>query len=415
MYVEHLSLTGYRSYPELDLALDTGTTVFVGANGIGKTNIVEAIGYLATLSSHRSSVDRPLIAFGQERAIIRGRLVRGTQRTSVEIEINAEAANRARINRANPIRARDAVGILRTVLFAPEDLSLVKGDPSLRRRYLDEVVVALRPHHSALRADYERVLKQRNALLKSARAAGRFSSTHEATLEVWDQHLAESGVRLLSARLRLVEQLRPLVGRAYGELTDGSKPVQLTYSSSIATSSTLVQDDEAIAGSSVVDEEMEHLGEEELFDLFLGALLRHRKKELERGISLVGPHRDELTLVLGNAPVKGYASHGETWSMALALRLASYYLLLEEESTPGAEPVLILDDVFAELDVQRRARLAGVVESAEQVLITAAVVDDIPAALLGRQIRVVDGGVEQGTPPDDASGAGPRPGGVGDD
>ncbi|MHA7240617.1 DNA replication/repair protein RecF [Arthrobacter sp. TMS1-12-1] len=397
MYVEHLSLTGFRSYEQLDTALEPGITVFVGPNGVGKTNIVEAIGYLATLSSHRVSTDKPLIAFGEERAIIRGRLVRGAQRTSVEVEINADAANRARINRSNPVRARDAAGILKTVLFAPEDLTLVKGDPSVRRRYLDDVMVSLLPHHSALRADYERVLKQRNALLKSARAAGRFSTGHEATLDVWDQHLAESGARLLSARVVLVDKLRPHVQRAYQELTDGSKSVDLAYVSSVSPSSDpTAHDGAADPMRHDEDDSLRGLDEASLIQLFLKGLLRHRRKELDRGISLVGPHRDELALLLGGAPVKGYASHGESWSTALALRLASYYLLLEEDRTPGGDPVLILDDVFAELDAQRRTRLAAIVAPAEQVLVTAAVGDDIPSALVGRQLRVVPGAVEGG-------------------
>ncbi|MEG9246470.1 DNA replication/repair protein RecF [Arthrobacter sp. Soc17.1.1.1] len=404
MYVEHLSLTGFRSYEQLDTAIEPGITVFVGPNGVGKTNIVEAIGYLATLSSHRVSADRPLIRFGQDRAIIRGRFVRGTQRTGVEVEINAESANRARINRANPVRARDAAGILKTVLFAPEDLALVKGDPSVRRRYLDEVMVSLLPHQSALRADYERVLKQRNALLKSARAAGRFSTGHESTLDVWDQHLAEAGARLLSARLVLVDQLRPHVQRAYKELTDGSKTADIAYVSSVSSSGHTVDDDGAETAHPGSADGLRDLDLPALTALFVESLLRHRKKELDRGISLVGPHRDELGLLLGQAPVKGYASHGETWSMALALRLASYYLLLEEDHTPGGDPVLILDDVFAELDTQRRTRLAAIVAPAEQVLVTAAVGDDIPAALLGRQIRVVPGalaGADAGPADDD--------------
>ncbi|MDQ0736663.1 DNA replication/repair protein RecF [Arthrobacter agilis] len=391
MYVEHLSLTGFRSYEQLDTAIEPGITVFVGPNGVGKTNIVEAIGYLATLSSHRVSSDKPLIRFGQDRAIIRGRFVRGTQRTGVEVEINAESGNRARINRANPVRARDAAGILKTVLFAPEDLSLVKGDPSGRRRYLDEVMVSLLPHQTALRADYERVLKQRNALLKSARAAGRFSTGHEATLDVWDQHLAEAGARLLSARLLLVDLLRPHVQRAYKELTDGSKVADIAYVSSVSSTGIAVDDDGAEATHGASADGLRDLELPALTELFVESLLRHRKKELDRGISLVGPHRDELGLLLGGAPVKGYASHGETWSMALALRLASYYLLLEEDHTPGGDPVLILDDVFAELDAQRRTRLAAIVAPAEQVLVTAAVGDDIPAALLGRQIHVTPG------------------------
>ncbi|MHA7262975.1 DNA replication/repair protein RecF [Arthrobacter sp. TMN-37] len=389
MYIEHLSLTDFRSYSQLDAGLGPGVTVFVGPNGVGKTNIVEAIGYLASLSSHRVSTDKPLIGFSAERALVRGKLVRGAQRTSVEVEINAAGANRARINRANPVRARAAAGILRTVLFAPEDLALVKGDPAVRRRYLDEVLVTLVPHQAALRADYERVLKQRNALLKSARAAGRFSGAHEATLEVWDQHLAETGSRLLHARLGLVDRLQPHLARAYAELTDGTKDASAHYRATVAG---LFDEESEAAGHRT--EELGGAEPAELTRRFLKALVQHRKKELDRGISLVGPHRDELDLMLGPAPAKGYASHGETWSMALALRLASYYLLNEEDQTPGATPVLILDDVFAELDTQRRQKLAKIVSGAEQVLVTAAVPGDIPEELTGRQLRVVPGGID---------------------
>jgi len=394
VYVEDLSLTGFRSYRQLDTTFEPGITVYVGPNGVGKTNIVEAIGYLATLSSHRVSSDKPLIAFGEDRAIIRASLVRGTQQTRVEVEINADAANRARINRSNPVRARNAAGILKTVLFAPEDLALVKGDPAGRRRYLDDVMVSLLPHQVALRADYERVLKQRNALLKSARAAGRLSTAHEATLDVWDQHLAEAGSRLLAARLHLVDRLRPHVWRAYRDLTDGSKDVSIGYISTVSSSSELPADDdgtEALAGAG--QDGLRDLDAAGLTELFVASLLRHRRKELDRGISLVGPHRDELGFLLDQIPAKGYASHGETWSTALALRLASYYLLLEEDRAPGGDPVLILDDVFAELDAERRTRLAVIVAPAEQVLVTAAVADDLPGALLGRQIRVVPGGL----------------------
>lgn len=417
MYVEHLSLTAFRSYDQLDTSLRSGITVFIGPNGVGKTNIVEAIGYLATLSSHRVSTDRPLVTFGNETAIIRGKLVRGSQRTSVEVEINAETTNRARINRANPVRARDAAGILKTVLFAPEDLSLVKGDPSGRRRYLDDVLVFLLPHQAALRTDYERVLKQRNALLKSARAAGRFSTAHEATLDVWDQHLAEAGSRLLLARLELVDGLRPLVTRAYAELTDGTKKADITYISSVSSAAHVSgETEDSVTGHTTASQDaLRGLDLDALTELFLESLLRNRRKELERGVSLVGPHRDELALLLGQAPAKGYASHGETWSMALALRLASYYLLVEEDRTPGGEPVLILDDVFAELDNQRRTRLAKIVATAEQVLVTAAVAEDIPEALLGDQLRVIPGGIAHVDPVPDVDPVPKAGGGEGSD
>lgn len=389
MYVQHLSLTDFRSYSQLDVALEPGVTVFVGPNGVGKTNIVEAIGYLGSLSSHRVSTDKPLIAFDAERALVRGRLVRGAQATSVELEINSDRANRARINRANPVRARDAAGILRTVLFAPEDLALVKGDPSNRRRFLDDLMVQLVPHHAGVRADYERVLKQRNALLKSLRGR-RLTDAHEATLEVWDQHLAAVGSQLLHARLAVLGRLLPHMQKAYRELTDGSKVATAAYRSSLV--GPVPEDDDQSASSA---EDLSTLSVEKLTERFLAAIAEQRRRETERGISLVGPHRDEVELMLGRALVKGYASHGETWSMALALRLGSYYLLTDDDQTPGSTPVLILDDVFAELDADRRERLASVVVGAEQVLVTAAVGDDVPDALDGRQYAVVPGGFSE--------------------
>lgn len=400
MYLEHLSLTDFRSYAQVDLALQPGVTVLVGSNGIGKTNLMEAIGYLATLSSHRVSSDGPLLRFGTERALVRARLVRGDQTIVLELEINAGRANRGRINRSNPVRARDLLGICQTVLFAPEDLALVKGDPSNRRRFLDELLASLIPHHAATRSDYDRVLKQRNALLKSARA-GRFTAGHEATLDVWDQHMAAAGAALLHARLELVERLRPHLARAYAQLTDGSKPADALYRSSLQNQldddggmASGAQDRNGPAGTAGA-EDLRQLTVEQLTERYVQAFRESRKKERERGISLVGPHRDELDLVLGHAPAKGYASHGETWSMCLSLRLASYYVMLDDARTGGSAPVLILDDVFAELDVQRRRKLAAIVAGAEQVLVTAAVDADIPEELSGRRVTVIPGGIDE--------------------
>ena len=400
MYLEHLSLTDFRSYAQVDLALEPGVTVLVGANGIGKTNLVEAIGYLATLSSHRVSSDAPLLRFGTDRALVRARVVRGGQTTVLELEINASRANRGRINRSNPVRARDLLGICQTVLFAPEDLALVKGDPSNRRRFLDELLVSLIPRHSATRTDYDRVLKQRNALLKSARA-GKFTAGHVATLDVWDQHTARAGAELLHARLELVELLRPHLAKAYAQLTDGSKEASAMYRSTLQN---LMDDDGGAAPSagggltvagSAAAEDLRYLTVEELTGRYVQAFAASRRKELERGISLVGPHRDELELILGEAPAKGYASHGETWSMCLSLRLASYYVMLDDARTGGSAPILILDDVFAELDVQRRRKLAAIVSGAEQVLVTAAVDADIPEELSGRRVKVIPGGIDE--------------------
>jgi DNA replication and repair protein RecF len=399
VYLEKLSLIDFRSYAQVDLSLEPGVTVLVGSNGIGKTNLMEAIGYLATLSSHRVSSDAPLLRFGTERAMIRAKLVRGEQSTVLELEINASRANRARINRSNPVRARDILGICQTVLFAPEDLALVKGDPSNRRRFLDELLVSLIPRHAATRSDYDRVLKQRNALLKSGRA-GKFTSAHEATLDVWDQHMARAGAELLHARLELVERLRPHLKSAYTQLTDGSKEAGAIYRSTLQD---VLEDDGAASlpavpgtsGEAAAVEDLRQLSVDELTDRYVQAFAASRRKELERGISLVGPHRDELELVLGVAPAKGYASHGETWSMCLSLRLASYYVMLDDARTGGSAPILILDDVFAELDVQRRRKLAAIVSGAEQVLVTAAVEDDIPAELAGRRVKVIPGGIDE--------------------
>lgn len=396
MYLEQLSLTDFRSYAQVDLGLEPGVTVLVGSNGIGKTNLMEAIGYLATLSSHRVSTDAPLLRFGTERAMIRAKLVRGEQSTVLELEINGGRANRARINRSNPVRARDILGICQTVLFAPEDLALVKGDPSNRRRFLDELLVSLVPRHAATRGDYDRVLKQRNALLKSGRS-GKFTAGHEATLDVWDQHMARAGAELLHARLELVELLQPHLKNAYAQLTDGSKEAGAVYRSTLQ--GVLDDDGEASAGGAADApaslEDLRRLSVEELTERYIQAFAASRRKELERGISLVGPHRDELELVLGQAPAKGYASHGETWSMCLSLRLASYYVMLDDARTGGSAPILILDDVFAELDVQRRRKLAAIVSGAEQVLVTAAVEEDIPAELAGRRVKVIPGGIDE--------------------
>ena len=416
MYLEHLSLTDFRSYAQVDLTLAPGVTVLVGSNGLGKTNLVEAIGYLATLSSHRVSQDGPLLRFGTEVALIRAQLVRGEQKVMVEVEINATRANRARINRANPVRARDILGLCRTVLFAPEDLALVKGDPGNRRRFLDDLLVVLLPKHAGTRSDYDRVLKQRNALLKSARSQhfsrSGVSESHLATLDVWDQHMAMAAARLLLARLELLNRLRPHMAEAYAQLTDGSKILRALYRSNLdqeVPSAPLESGYQDVSDGVSSDpfgepsggvlpeipdgEDLSLCSIEELAERYRAELVASRTRELERGMSLVGPHRDELDLLLGNAPARGYASHGESWSIALALRLASFHVLDEDKHVAGNQPILILDDVFAELDAQRRRKLALMVGAAEQVLVTAAVGDDIPEELSGSTIQVIPGGV----------------------
>jgi DNA replication and repair protein RecF len=380
VHVSHLSLVDYRSWTELELPLGPGSTALVGANGQGKTNVVEAIGYAATLSSHRVAADAPLVRAGAQRAVVRARVERDGRTTLVELEVNPGRANRARLNRAPVPRAREVLGVLRTVLFAPEDLSLVRGDPSERRRFLDDLLVASAPRYAGVRADYDRVLKQRNALLKTASAARRSGGSDLRTLDVWDTHLAKSGADLLAARLALVEALRPRVAAAYRAVAVGGEGTR--GATAIAYRSSLGEALPATDGVPTRDRDL-------LAAALLAELARVRRAEVERGISLVGPHRDELGLELAGLPVKGYASHGESWSFALALRLASYDLLRAD----GGEPVLVLDDVFAELDEGRRDRLAGIVAGAEQVLVTAAVPDDVPEALAGHRYDVHEGKV----------------------
>ncbi len=394
MHVSHLSLTEFRSGQGLELSLTPGPTTLLGGNGQGKTNIVEALGYVASLSSHRVSTDAPLVRAGADRAVVRTQVQRGGRGTLVEVEVNPGRANRARVNRSPVPRAREVVGLLRTVLFAPEDLQLVRGDPSDRRRFLDDLLVLRAPRLAAVRADYERVLKQRNALLKTAFLARRSGGGDMRTLDAWDVHLARTGSQLLAARLELVEALRPHVTKAYAEVAAGRGEADIAYRCSFGAPGQAVPTEGAALGGTTGWAGSDR---DALASALLAELARLRPQEVERGLTLVGPHRDELALTLAGGggallPVKGYASHGESWSVALALRLASYHLLREDVDSDG-EPVLVLDDVFAELDVGRRERLAALVGEAGQVLVTAAVADDVPAALLGTRLDVHEGAV----------------------
>ena len=373
MFVRHLSLTDFRSYANVELELEPGVTAFVGPNGQGKTNLVEALGYLATLGSHRVATDAPLVRSGAERAVVRAGVVRDGRETRVEVELTPGKANRARLGGAPVSRPREILGTLRTVLFAPEDLAIVKGDPSERRRFLDELLVARAPRFSAVRADYDRVLKQRNALLKTAGAARRAGGSALRTLDVWDAHLATAGAELLAGRLDLVDALSPVVDKAYTTVSGGGGTAGLAYTSSLPPDSLASRDRDVLAAA------------------LAAAVAATRDSELDRGVTLVGPHRDDLVLTIGDLPARGYASHGESWSFALALRLASYDLLRAD----GGEPVLILDDVFAELDASRRIQLADVVSPAEQVLVTAAVAADVPEQLTGGRYDVAAGEVRR--------------------
>ena len=434
MHLTRLALTDFRSYAAADLDLGPGVTTLLGANGQGKTNVVEAAAYLATLGSHRVASDAPLVRRGADRAILRAAVTSAARDSLIEIEINPGHANRARLNRA-PVRPRQVLGALRTVLFAPEDLALVKGDPDGRRRYLDDLLVATAPRYAGVRADYDRVLRQRTALLKSLRGragtrlyagaggraqdagpsedqpgngwggepggagSGEVSSAVGAdggtrrdtlagpaagTLSVWDEHLVTTGAELLAARISLTRALRPLVARSYTAVAGDAGEITIGYRQAFSN-----QGPGAKGGLSPDGQPEPAPDRAALAAWMRTALASVRGQELDRGVCLVGPHRDDLELRIGDLPARGYASHGESWSAALALRLAAYELLRER----GDDPVLLLDDVFAELDTGRRSRLAAVAAGAEQVIVTAAVPDDVPPALTGARFEVAEGKV----------------------
>ncbi|WP_338770282.1 DNA replication/repair protein RecF [Nocardia vulneris] len=380
MFVRTLSLRDFRSWHHAELELSPGRTVFLGSNGNGKTNLIEALGYLATLGSHRVAADAPLIRIGTERARIGASVVNTGRELRIDVELNQGTANRAQINRSPVRRTREILGILQTVLFAPEDLALVRGDPGERRRFMDELCTTRLPRLAAVRSDYDRVLRQRSALLKSAGRQAR-SKADLSTLDVWDGHLATHASVLLAHRLQLVHELYPYLATSYASIAPESRPATIGYRSAGLPPEFL---DPA--------REPQPDDTEALEAVMLRELAAARPRELERGVCLVGPHRDELDLNLGSAPAKGFASHGESWSYALALRLAAFELLRAN----GSEPVLLLDDVFAELDRRRRTALAAVAAGAEQVLITAAVPEDVPAELAAVPLRVETNGGPDG-------------------
>jgi DNA replication and repair protein RecF len=389
VHLTRLALADFRSYSSVDVALAPGVTLFSGPNGEGKTNLVEAVGYVATLASHRVAHDAPLVRQGAERAIIRANVHGTTHDALVEIELNPGRANRVRLNRVPLAKPREVLGVLHTVLFAPEDLALVKGDPGERRRFLDDLLVAMAPRYAAVRADYDRVLRQRTALLKSAGLKGSNRNTQARetvmnTLDVWDAHMARAGAELLVGREHLVTALRPHVERAYAAVAGERGPATIEYKRSSVT--------DAPAEFALLDGGAHGERVRAAAEALRAALAEVRESELDRGVCLVGPHRDELDLKVRTLPARGYASHGESWSLALALRLASFDLLRAGQE----DPVLILDDVFAELDVGRRDRLAALVSDTEQVLVTAAVPADVPPVLAGARFSVTGGALVAG-------------------
>ena len=376
MWVSRLALRDFRSYESFDLELDRGVTTFVAPNGWGKTNLVEAIGYLSRLRSHRVPQDLPLVRAGREQAIVSARVHRGERHVTAEVTIRAKGANRARINRSG-VRVREILGLVPCVVFAPEDLGLVKGDPGERRDWLDSLLVARNPRFAGVLADTDRALRQRNALLKNLRTHP--DSGLEATLDIWDRALAEAAAALVVGRRRLLADLAPHIDEHFSGLAadarESRRVAEARYSSRIDHSAVDPASDDAVART---------------VDVIVDAVLTRRHKEIDRGLTLVGPQRDDVELLIGETPAKGYASHGESWSLALALQLAGWNLLREDSGHPDDQPILVLDDVFAELDSGRRTRLAHIVAQAEQVLITAAVGSEIPAELVGRTIDLTE-------------------------
>lgn len=388
MFVSHLSLSDFRNYAVAEVELRPGPNLIVGRNGQGKTNLVESLGYLSTLGSHRVSADHAMIRAGRDAAIIRARLEHAQRLILAEVQINRSSPNRAQINRS-AIKPRELPRYFSSVLFAPEDLSLIRGDPSGRRRFLDQLLILRTPRLAGVLADYDRVLKQRNSLLKSARARG-VRGEALSTLDIWDERLVALGAEIIDERMRLTTALREPLRAAYQSVAGDDHAPELRPQLSILGADI---DDEPDSPTGAIGA-IEPGDTTATADRFRAALAAVRSKELDRAITLIGPHRDDLVFMLNDLPTKGYASHGESWSFALALKLASADILRRESAS--GDPVLILDDVFAELDQQRRSRLAAAVTGYEQVLITAAVLEDIPEALTAHTIHIRAGEVVDG-------------------
>ena len=361
MLITNLNLTNYRSYTTLDLALDPGVSIFVGKNGEGKTNIAEAVLYLTFLSSHRASGNTPLIKLGNQSAYIRAKVKYPEREILVELEINSDKANRAKVNQNQVRSQKEIFGIVQTIYFSPEDLDIVRGDPSERRRFIDQLLTLRSPRIAGVISDYERAVKQRNSLLKTR------ASTD--ALNPWDKQVAELGGELITLRMLALDELKPIFNQVYKDISD-TKPAEIVYKSSIENPS---------------------LNQEENSEKIMERLVNNRGAELDRGLTLTGPHRDDLLLILGDHLVKGYASHGESWSIALSLKLATYNLLKSD----GLSPILILDDVFSELDEERRERLAEIAKGADQTIITVAVENDLPKSITGTKYLVRAGAVSK--------------------
>ena len=385
MLVKHLTLASFRNYGTLEVAFEPGINLIIGPNGQGKTNMVEAVRYMSVLSSHRVAGYQPLINSKANSAIVRAMVSSEERDVLLEIELNREGKNKARVNKADLPRIRDIIGIVQSVTFAPEDIDIVRRDPTNRRAFIDELVVQHRPRMAGVYADYERVLKQRNALLKSAKIT-KTTGSALSTLDAWDASLVQYGTEIVSARLNIAQLLQPHLFDAYQKIATSNNEPRLVYRSSLLVDTAGLLSDSPDVAEDLAGGNLENLDRDAIAAMFSSKLAEIRPKELERGITLAGPQRDDIVLMLGELPAKGYASHGEMWSYALALRLASIELLKQESRT--GDPILILDDVFAELDAGRRLRLAELIANNEQVLITAAAEEDVPAILTATRFAV---------------------------
>ena len=385
MLVKHLTLASFRNYGTLEVAFEPGINLIIGPNGQGKTNMVEAVRYMSVLSSHRVAGYQPLINSKANSAIVRAMVSSEERDVLLEIELNREGKNKARVNKADLPRIRDIIGIVQSVTFAPEDIDIVRRDPTNRRAFIDELVVQHRPRMAGVYADYERVLKQRNALLKSAKIT-KTTGSALSTLDAWDASLVQYGTEIVSARLNIAQLLQPHLFDAYQKIATSNNEPRLVYRSSLLVDTAGLLSDSPDVAEDLAGGNLENLDRDAIEAMFSAKLAEIRPKELERGITLAGPQRDDIVLMLGELPAKGYASHGEMWSYALALRLASIELLKQESRT--GDPILILDDVFAELDAGRRLRLAELIANNEQVLITAAAEEDVPAILTATRFAV---------------------------
>jgi len=336
--VGRIDLKDFRNYTDASFVLTPGVTAVVGRNGQGKTNLAEGLAFLATLQSFRGVPPEALIRSGCEQAVIRAEVVQDDGRVIlIEAELNRNGRNRVFVNRQRLVRTRDLLGVLRVSVFSPDDLSLVKGAPGERRTFLDNALVALSPKHDALQRDLDRIIRQRNTLLKQA--GGRLTDDVSFTLDVWDAKFAQAGDELGTARAALVENMGPLLHSAYSALADHDTPVVGTY-------------EPAWRRAGLAE-----------------ALAAARLDDVRRGVSTVGPHRDELDLFIHDMPARTHASQGEQRTLALALRMAVHRLITERTDSP---PVLVLDDVLSELDPVRSRSLLEHLPAAQVILTTAA-------------------------------------------